>query len=168
MNYILETLGKIGFEWHMGLFNLINFLVVFWLLKKFAFKPIMKVIDERQSKMTEGMENYEKSKTDLQMAEKKAQDIIDNAKVEANKIVENSHQQAVGAGEQMKKKAKEEIELLIAQAKKNIEIDRADMRDALRRETIELVVLAVEKIIHEKLNDKKDEKYIKDILASLK
>ncbi|MCB9798104.1 F0F1 ATP synthase subunit B [Candidatus Nomurabacteria bacterium] len=168
MDYILETLGKVGFDWKMGLFNLVNFLVIFWILKRYAFGPVMSVIEKRQEKIQEGIDNYTKSKTELQMAEKKAQDIVDQAKVDANKIVEQGHVDAQGVAETMKVKAKKEIELLVAQAKKNIEIDKREMQDGLRKDTVELVIIAVEKILGEKMDDKRDEKYIQDILATLK
>ncbi|MBT4153464.1 MAG: F0F1 ATP synthase subunit B [Candidatus Magasanikbacteria bacterium] len=168
MEFILETLGKIGFDWRMGLFNLINFLIIYWVLKRYAFGPIMKVINERQEKMKEGMDNYKKSQSELQMAEQKAQGIIDEAKVAANKVVEQSHDDSKQVAEDMKNKAKTEIESLIAQAKKNIDIDKQDMKDTLRKETVELVVLAVEKVLGERMDGKKDETYIQEILGSLK
>ena len=168
MEYILDTLAKVGFEWKMGLFNFINFMIIFFILKRYAFKPIMKTIDERQKKMTEGMENYDKSKSELQMAEQKAQEIVDNAKIEGNKSIEKAHDEAKSVGNDMRNKAKEEIELLILQAKKNIEIDKKEMQESLRKETVDIVVLAIEKILAEKMDGKMDETYIKKILSSLK
>jgi F-type H+-transporting ATPase subunit b len=168
MEYILDTLAKVGFEWKMGLFNFINFMIIFFILKRYAFKPIMKTIDERQKKMTEGIENYDKSKSELQMAEQKAQEIVDNAKIEGNKSIEKAHDEAKSVGNEMRDKAKEEIELLIVQAKKNIDIDKKEMKESLRKETIDIVVLAIEKILAEKMDSKMDEKYIKSILSSLK
>lgn len=168
MEFILETLGKIGFDWRMGLFNLINFFVIFLILKKFAFGPIMKVIDERQAKMKEGIDNFEKAKTELAMAERKAQDIIDEAKVEGNKVLQGAHDDAKEIAEDMKVKAKADIELLVTQAKKNIDIDRQEMRDSLRKETVELVVAAAGKVVGENLDEAKNEKYIQEILADTK
>ena len=168
MEFILENLGKIGFEWKMALFNLINFLILFWILKRYFFKPIMNNVRDREKQVQDSVDNIQKAKTELQMAERKAQDIIAQSKVEANKIIEKSHDDAKAAGEAMKEKAKKEIEMLIAQAKRNIDIDKKDMKESLRKETVELVVLAVEKIMGSKLNDKSDDKMIKEILSSLK
>lgn len=168
MDFILENLGKIGFEWKMALFNLINFLILFAILKKYFFKPIMKSVRDREKEVQDSVDNIQKAKTELQMAERKAQELIDESKVEANKIIEKSHEDAKALGEQMKDKAKKEIEMLIAQAKRNIDIDKKEMRETLRRETVELVVLAVGKIMTEKLDEKKDEQMIKEILSSLK
>ncbi|PIR74383.1 MAG: ATP synthase F0 subunit B [Candidatus Magasanikbacteria bacterium CG10_big_fil_rev_8_21_14_0_10_47_10] len=166
MQFLLDILAKIGFDWHMALFNLINFLIVFWILKRLAFDPVMKIIDERQQKMRDGIDNYQKSKTELQMAERKAQEIIDEAKSEGNKLVERAHDAAKDTAGQMKEKARAEISMLVEQAKKNIEIDRQEMREQLRRDTVALVAEAAEKIIGEKIDTQKDEAYITSIIEA--
>ena len=109
MDFILDTLGKVGFDWRMGLFNLINFFLVLWILKKFLFAPIVETITERQKKMTKGMENFKQSKSELQMAEQKAQGIIDEAKVERNKVLAQAQENAKASGVELKEKAKVEI-----------------------------------------------------------
>lgn len=164
---MLDILAKVGFDWHMAVLNLVNFLVIFWILKKFLFAPISKKMAEREQIIRDGIDNATKAGTDLRMAEVKAQELIDTAKAESNKIIEASHEEARALGERMKVKAKEEIELLIAQAKRNIEIDQKEMRDALRKETVELVILSVEKILGERMDKKGDEKFIQDILGSI-
>lgn len=168
MEFILETLGKVGFDWRMGLFNFINFLIVFGLLKYFFFEPVLKAIKTRQEKINEGVEGLQKARTEVQMAEQKAQEIVDAAKVDANKLIALANERASGETVEMKERAKAEIEKLIAQAKKNIEIDKHEMQDALRKETVELIILALEKITGERLDAKKDEAYIGSIIASLK
>ena len=167
MDFILDTLGKVGFEWRMGLFNLINFFIVLFILKKFLFGPIVDTISERQKKMTEGMENFEKSKSELQMAKQKSQKIIDEAKVQGNKIVAGAHDDATATAATLKEKAKNEIDLLVQQAKKNIDSDKAEMKEELKKETLDLVLAVSEKILGEKMDGKKDEAYIKETLKTL-
>ena len=168
MDFILDILGKLGFEWKAALFQLLNFLIVFWILKRFAFGPITKALDKRTKLMREGVENAEKANAELVMSKRKAQEMIDEAKVEANKVISASQAQADAAAEKSREKAKKEIELLVAQAKQNIEADKADMKDALRTETVHIVIAAVEKILSDKFDDKQDKTYIENILRSLK
>ncbi|MBT3419156.1 MAG: F0F1 ATP synthase subunit B [Candidatus Magasanikbacteria bacterium] len=168
MQFILDTLGKIGFEWQMALFNLINFLILFWILKRYAFGPVMKVLKQRHKEVSDSVENIQKAKTELQMSQQKSQQLIDEAKVEANGVVEAAHEHAKKLSGTMKEKAKEEIELLISQAKKNIDIDKEEMREDLRKETAQLVVAAVEKVIGEKFDKKKDEAFISKMVSSIK
>ncbi len=164
---LLEILAKVGFDWRMAVMNLINFLVIFVILKKFLFVPVSKKMAEREQIIRDGIDNATKAKSELQMAEQRVQDLINTAKGEANKIIQASHEEAVLLGERMKGKAREEIESIVEQAKKNIEIEKTEMRDALRRETIELVLLAVEKILGERMDKKGDEQFIQDILKKI-
>lgn len=168
MEFILDTLGKVGFEWQMGLFNLINFLIVFLILKKFAFGPIQKVLKEREEKTKESVENFTKARTVLGEAELKAQTIVDEAKVAANQVREQATEDGKQIGEQMKDKARKEIELLIAQAKKNMEIDREKMQTEIRQEASTLIVAATEKILREKISDKKDQELVEEAINSIK
>lgn len=167
MDYILETLGKVGFDWRMGLFSLINFVLVFWILKKLFFKKIVDTIDERQNTIQAGLENFEKSKTELGMATRKSEEIIDSAKKDANSILEKAHEQAKTQGEQMKEKTRQEVESLVVQAKKNIEAQKQEMKEELHTETVQLVIAIAEKILGEKMDGEKDKKYINDILKTL-
>jgi len=167
MDFLLENLGKIGFEWKMALFNLINFLVLFWILKRAFFKPIVKVINERNQKARDAMDNFQKAKTEVSMAERKAQELIDEAKVEANKVVGMATEEAKQFTESMKEKAKEEIARLVEQAKKNIDIDRKEMQDTLRKDTAVLVILAAQQVLGETLDAKKDEAYIQKIITTV-
>jgi F-type H+-transporting ATPase subunit b len=167
MDFILDTLGKVGFEWKMALFNLINFLIIFLILKVYAFGPLANAIAERKKKAVETVEAHTKAKTELMSAETRAQRIIDEAKVEASKLVEAAHDDASAHAESLKAKAKKEIELLINQAKRNIEIDKEDMKEALRKETIAVVIAATEKILSEKLDANKDAAVIESMISKL-
>lgn len=168
MNYLLEILAKVGFDWRMGLFSFFNFLIVFFLLKKLFFKKIVDTIEERQSNIKKGLENFERSKTEIEAAEQKAHGVIVEAKKEANVILEKANQIAKVENEKMKEKTKEEIKGLIEQAKKNIEIQKQEMKEEINKETVQLIVSVVEKLLEEKIDEKKDANFIKKMLDSVK
>jgi F-type H+-transporting ATPase subunit b len=165
MEAILDILGKIGFDWRMALFNFINFVIIFWIIKRYTFEPTVRFIEERKKHAQETEENYQQSKTELAMAEHKAQSIIDDAKVEANKIIEASADEARIIAEKMKDKAKSEIELLVTQAKKNIEIDRKDMQEKLKEETVDLVIQTTKAVLGTHIDSKIDERLITDAIV---
>jgi F0F1-type ATP synthase membrane subunit b/b' len=82
-----EILGKIGFDWQVALANLVNFLIIVFLLKKFAFKPIAKIIQDRQNKINEGLEN----------AKKAAEEAMKNAKSDIDLAAAQSEFAAMAA-----------------------------------------------------------------------
>lgn len=112
---IAETFG-----WNGSLFisQVISFCVVAFLLKKFAYGPILNLLAERQKTIQEGLENADKIKAELASAQAKAQEIVNQAGAQANKIIEEARaaaakvtetemQKAVGAANQIITKAKE-------------------------------------------------------------
>lgn len=158
--------ASLGLNGQLFTFQLINFALVFLTLWFMILKPLTKKMEERKRLIDESIDKAKKVEENLLHSEQKFQEKIDEAKVEANAIMQKAHGEAEGMSEKMKLKAREEIELLITQAKRNIEIDKEDMRLELRKETVELVILTVEKLIGEKLDAKKDEKFIQEILES--
>ena len=102
------------------------------------------------------------------MAEQKFQERIDDAKAQSNKIVEQAQEEAEKAGTNMKVKAKKEIELVVDQAKRNIQIEKEEVMVGIKSETANLIVAAVEKILGDKLDGKKDKELIEETLKKLK
>ncbi len=168
MNGLLEILGKVGFDWHMALFSLINFLLIFYILKKLFFEKIVKSIDDRHNKIQEGVENYEKAKTELSMAELNANKLIDEAKKDANKLIEKANLKAKEQAEIQKQKTIADIEKLVSGAKISIEAQKQDMKEEIKRETVDLVIEATQKILGEKIDKKENDKFINDILKTVK
>jgi F-type H+-transporting ATPase subunit b len=168
MEFILENLGKIGFEWKMALFNLVNFLILFALLKKFFFTRIVDTINKRQKMAKDGVENFQKSESELHMAQQKAQTLIDEGKVAANKLIEKASLDAKATADKLKEKATGDIELLVAQAKKNIDIDKKDMQESLRKETVALVAAATAVVLKEVVTEEVDAKFIESKIKEVK
>lgn len=167
MEKLLEILGKVGFDWHMSLFNLINFLVAFWILKKFAFAPLMKMIEERQKKSQEAMENFEKARTEISSAKQESDKIVQEGKERINYLMSEAQKEAKYTVESSKDNAKEETQKIVEEAKKTITAEKEKMIVELRQETAQLVVLATEKIFKDKIKDTDDVKYISKVIKEI-
>src|SRR5690606_24538087 len=84
----------IGFDWQIALANFINFLIIFYILKRFVFGPVKKIVDERQAKIQAGIDKAQQSETELLVAQQKAQQEIKAARSQANQIVADAQDQA--------------------------------------------------------------------------
>lgn len=161
------VLASLGINGQLFAFQLLNFAIVACIVWFLVLKPLVKKMEERRKQVEESVDNVKAIETSLQMSEKKYQDKIDEAKVAANKILEKAHTESEAISKQIKEKAQKDVELLVMQAKKNIGIDKQEMKDELRKETAEMVVMAMEKLLEKKFSGKDDEKFIADILKSL-
>lgn len=140
---IAETFG-----WNPTLFasQVISFCVVAFLLYKFAYGPILKVLDERRHKIAESLANAEKIKTELANAQAKSQEILTKASAEANKHIEEARQAAAKVFETESQKAIATANDIIAKARQASEAELARMKAELRREVGRLVVQTTAKV----------------------
>ena len=161
-------LSSLGINGTLFTFQLINFAIVAAILWFLIIKPLTKKLSERQKLVDDSIDNAKKIQDNLQRSEQKYQERIDQAKVEANKILEAATGEATAVGVMLKEKAKKEIEQLAEQAKRNISIDREDMLKELKKYTADLVIVALEKILHEKITGAKDKEMIEQMISKLK
>lgn len=164
---ILEILGRVGFDWRMALFSVINFLIVYAILHKFVFTSLGKAISERQQTIDEGLENAQKVKVELSNAEAKAQDIIKEAKKEGNEVIKKYQDDASKVAEKIKLDAQNEVEDMYKKSKEQIEVEKAKMVEGIKDETANLAIMASEQILKKKLSKDEDKKLIEDFLAQI-
>jgi len=162
---ILEILSKIGFDWRMGLANLVNFLIIFWLLKRFAWKPIQEKIKQREDKIEKGLEDAEKAAGELAMAQENYNKKINEAKKESNLIIAKATEQGRELINQAGDKAERRANQIIAQAKKTISKEKEKMLSDVKNETVNIAFEITGKILKQKLNSKTDAQLIKKLIS---
>ena len=141
-----QTADTFGWNWQLFLSQVISFCIVALLLRRFAYKPIVAVLEERRRTIEEAQLNAEKIKKQLAEAEQRyaeilakansdAQKMIDEARVSAGRVAERKQQEAIAAAEQIMAKAREATA---------IEHERA--METLKRELGRLVVDTTAKV----------------------
>jgi F-type H+-transporting ATPase subunit b len=157
-------LASLGINMPVLLAQIINFVILFGLLYLVAYKPIMRMLDERSRKIKESMEQTEYIKQQAERAEGEAKKRIDAAAKEGQEAVAR----AVRTGEEVKKeaqqKAKEEAEALITRARSEIQRERDEAIDELRKEFADITIMAAGKVIDRTLDKKAHREIIKKVL----
>ncbi|MCD8495046.1 MAG: F0F1 ATP synthase subunit B [Candidatus Pacebacteria bacterium] len=155
---LLDILGRIGFDWQVALANLFNFLIIFLLLKYFAFKPIAKIIADRKAKINQGLDDAQQAETNKLLAQEQAQEIVTAARAEAHGIVAHAEARVQEMLLQAQDNARVQATDMINEAHRKIEKDRLKMNQELRAQSARLIVESVQKImmdtVHEKEHDK--------------
>ena len=155
MNYLLLAAGdnpvaqiadKFGWEPRLFLSQLFLFVVVAIFLGKFAYKPLLAMLEERRRHIVESLENAEKIKQELANAQAKSQEIVNQAGVQANKMIEEARVAAAKVLETESQKAIATASQIIAKAKEASEAELARMKAELRREVGRLVVDTTAKV----------------------
>jgi F-type H+-transporting ATPase subunit b len=94
MDLAKSTGEQFGFNKQLFISQVISFCIVAFLLHRFAYKPILKVLEERRQKIAESLANAEKIKEELAKAQASAQEILKSANAQGNKLIEEARQTA--------------------------------------------------------------------------
>ena len=141
-----STGEQFGFNTQLFISQCISFCAVAFLLHRFAYKPILSVLEERRQKIAEGLANAEKIKAELASAQAKAQEILTQAGAQGNKMIEEARQSAAKVLEQETQKAVATAGDIIAKAKQASEAELVRMKAELRKEVGRLVVATSAKV----------------------
>jgi F-type H+-transporting ATPase subunit b len=142
----------------------INFIILFALLSVFAYKPILKMLEQRQAKIRESMEQAEKIRQETARSEEEIKAQLEKARKEGQGVIAQATQIGERLKEEAKQGARQEAESLIAKARSEIQRERDKSIEELRAEFADIAILAAEKVIKETLDKKKHRKIIDEVL----
>ena len=145
-NPFKEIAETFGVSWWYFLSQLISFAIVALLLQKFAYKPILTVLEERRNRIAEGLENAAKIKLQLADAQKTSADLIAKANVEAQKMIDEARAAAKTLGERESQAAIATAEQIITKAREATVIEREKAFADLKREIARLVIDTTAKV----------------------
>ena len=160
-----EILNKIGFDWHVALANLINFLIIFFVLKKFAFGPIGKMIRERREKIEKGITDAQKAEKDLVNADAQKTEIIREARVNADKVVSGSQADGKNIVKNAKIDAEKEKINILTSARAEAEKTQKGMEEEVRRDAAKLITEGMKKMVESYVAQGKGDEIINGMLA---
>jgi F-type H+-transporting ATPase subunit b len=136
------------FGWNPWLFlsQVISFIIVALLLKRFAYKPILAVLEERRRKIEEGQLNAEKIKKELAEAEKRYQEIIVKANADAQRMIDEARESAAHLSERKQQEAIAAAEQIMAKAREASAIEHQRTMESLKHQLGRLVVDTTAKV----------------------
>ncbi|TAK98377.1 MAG: ATP synthase F0 subunit B [Verrucomicrobia bacterium] len=146
MELAKNTGEQFGFQKQLFFSQVISFCVIAFLLHRFAYKPILKVLEERREKIAESLKNAEKIKAELASAQAKAQEILTQAGAQGNKMIEEARASAAKVLETESQKAIAAAGDIIAKARQASEAELVRMKAELRKEVGRLVVATSAKV----------------------
>jgi F-type H+-transporting ATPase subunit b len=154
----------LGINWPSLIAFVVNFTILFVILSLVAYKPIVKMLNDRQAKIKESMEQVEKIRQDTERSEEDIKAHLEKARKEGQNFIAQAAQIGERVKEEAKQAARQEAESLIAKARSEIQRERDKSVEELRAEFADIAILAAEKVINETLDKKKHRKLIDDVI----
>ena len=167
MQQILQLLHDFGVDWSKLIAQIIIFVTLYLTLQKFAFGPIIALLEERRRRIEEGQANAEKIKQQLADAEKHYEEVLQKANAEGQHLIDEARQSAEALGQKQAQDAISEAEGIIAKARAEIEIARNRMESEVRKEMVNLVVDTTAKVTGKVLTPADQERLNAETTAQL-
>ena len=132
--------------------QLVVFFILAWFTMKFVWPPIVKALDERATKIAEGLAAAERGKQSLELASKHSAETVREGKERVVELLVQAEKQSQQIIEEAKAQARIEADKVIAGAKAEIEQEAARAREDLRERVAELAVAGAEKILRREID----------------
>ena len=152
-----------------GLFiwTILTFLVLLYLLKKFAWRPLLAALENRQEVIRKSLEDADQTKRELERVSQESRQIISQARAEAQSIVSRSRSEAEKLRAEVKQKARAEADSILREAERQIQLETAKALSKIRHDVVDLSLLVASKLIKKHLSKKDNESLIEDSLKQI-
>jgi len=143
------------------------FILLVWVLKKMAWKPLLALLDERREKIRKSFEEIEQTKKDLETL--KADYARSQARIEETmrQKMQEGIDEGKRIGRELQEEARRESRSILEKAKEDIQLETAKAKVTLRNEIADLTLRATERMLQEKLDDTKDKELVLDFIEDL-
>jgi len=133
--------------------QVVNFAIVAFLLWKFAFKPVMVTLEDRQQKIAAGLKYAEETKAQLASAQQECAAVIKTAQIDATKLIEEARKTAKEFAERETAAATERANGIITKAQQAIDLEHKKMLEQARTEIARLVIATTQRVLAKELSD---------------
>ncbi|GER66381.1 ATP synthase subunit b [Weizmannia acidilactici] len=162
---MFENSFVLGFvEGHLNtgdiVFQLVMFIILMLLLKRYAWKPLMGIMQKREEHIAKEIELAEKNRAETNRLLEEQRALLSQARQEGQALIENAKKQADAQREEIISTARAEAERLKNAAKLEIEQEKAKAVAALREQVASLSVMIASKVIEKEISEKDHEKLI--------
>lgn len=147
--------------------HIVCFVIVFFILKRFAFGPIVDVIEKRREKIESDLKRAENARKLSEENQAKLEERLKHIEEEARARMQELIQEGKTLAEAIQEKARKQANDLIQKAQQNIEYETEKARETIKNEVIDLVVRATERLVKEQLDDQKHRELIGDFLTQI-
>ena len=158
-----------NFGWHPSLFfsQLIAFLIVCFLLKKFAYGPVMEMLEQRKQRIEDGETKLIEIEKQLEESEAQRAALIEKANDDAKRMITEAKDSATAIGEQKAQEAVAQAQTILNKAQEAARAERASMAAELKQEFGRLVVATTSQVAGKELDEKDQKRINEEAVSSL-
>lgn len=145
----------------------VNFLVLLFILKKFLYGPVLRVLDERKKRIAQSLKEAEEIEKKLAKTEEDRQKTLQKALDEAQRLIDDATKSANQIVGEARGKAVKDMEEIMKKGQEAVRLEKEKMRQEIRQELGELVAISLEKVVKKSLNLKDQKRLIQETLKEV-
>src|SRR3954470_15257310 len=147
--------------------TIVTFFITFYVLKRLAWGPVQRMIDERRDRIREALDEADKARQEARELRELTHQEREEAKAERERILEDSRRQGQAQLEQARSQADEDLKRRLEENRREIEAENRRLAEQIRRDVIELTLLAAEKVTGKSLDADDQRRLIDETIAEV-
>ena len=146
------------------LWTILTFLVLLVLLAKFAWKPLLALLDRREEMIRQSLDDADKAKQELQRLQQESKEILSKARVEAQSILAKTRSEAEQLKGEIRQNAKAQADSILRDAEKQIQVETEKAIAMLKSDVVDLSLVVASKLIRRNLSKEDNQSLIEESL----
>jgi len=147
--------------------TIVTFFITFYVLKRLAWGPVQRMIDERRDRIREALDEADKARQEARELRELTHQEREEAKAERERILEDSRRQGQAQLEQARSQADEDLKRRLEENRREIEAENRRLAEQIRRDVVELTLLAAEKVTGKSLDADDQRRLIDETIAEV-
>ena len=164
---MIQNLDVISVNLWQIVISRVNLLLLFLLLKKFLFKPVQRIFEQRQSELDERYDAAAEAQSEAQECRRVWEEKLSGAEAEAQSILDNATENARYRGDRLVAEAKERAEGIVRVAQTEAELERKKAADGIKREIVEVSGVLTEKMLEREINTEDHRALIDSVIEGM-
>jgi len=156
----MGTLGRFGLDPILFAAQVVNFLIIAWILNRFLIRPLMANMKARREKIAQGLEDADKARAALEAAGKERDRMLQEASAEAYRLLQNARDEAERLRAAALDRASADADRVIQEARGVIELERQDMEKAVQGLSLELSGKILENVVEGLFSDEEKRRIV--------
>lgn len=162
-----SLIQALGLDVRILLAQFVNFGVLVFVLWRFAYRPILNLLEERRKKVEQGVKDAEAATEKLEKSIGEGEKIISDSHQEAKLIINEAQTKAEKRYQEIMNQAKEDVKVQMAKEKEKLNQERQALVGQAKTELSQLLILSLEKFLNERMDKEIDKKAIDKIIKDL-
>lgn len=145
-------------------FNIIDILILYWLMKKYLFGPVMAIMEKRTNTIKDSLADAENTNQEAQQLKQEYENVLSTADDKASQIIKAAKERAGQEHEKQIRETSEEVARMIQEANKTIEFERQKSMQGIQSEIAKIAMIAAAKVIQKNVDDSTNNQLVNDFL----